>query len=116
MLRSDFIPPIQFALLSAQSACPPHRGIAASPPPSPPEEDDFYAWAKQAAAFAEDVLGAVHGEDEKPEEREEEPEEKGETRGVMICDDGFHREALKRLYSRTASFGRFDAALEFITH
>ncbi|CAK9039565.1 unnamed protein product [Durusdinium trenchii] len=52
-------------------------GIAASPPPSPPEEDDFYAWAKQAAAFAEDVLGAVHGEDEKPEEREEEPEEKG---------------------------------------
>ena len=52
-------------------------GMAPSPPPSP-EEDDFFAWAKQAAAWAMpmDPDPAAEAQEEAPHGLQEE-EEKG---------------------------------------
>lgn len=47
--------------------------MAPSPPPSP-EEDDFFAWAKQAAAWAVPMDPAEEAQEEGPDGVQEEEE------------------------------------------
>ena len=52
-------------------------GVAPSPEPSPEEDDDFFAWAKQAAAWAPRETAPENGEEAQPEPDEPELEERG---------------------------------------